>query len=227
MFDKEFYRGAQVWLVGSKMYRLNTPESDEDYVGVVFRPEMGLDPFVDPSFTETRGEMVLHSAYKLAKLIYKGNPNVLDLLYHEPLQADPVITSLIGVARPLAVHEGVVASYKGYVLAQKARGWEQSSKHGQREYNPTLGYDPKYIMHALRLTLVATGILETGTYYYLTEEELDFLRAVRGGAYPREQLVDILDQRTKVFDRPRAEFISPEVVKGELSAFFRKLPRHV
>lgn len=221
MFDPEFYGDAQVWEVGSRMYGLNTAASDFDYVGVSYDPALIRDPLRDSHVTNVRDQEVIHSASKFAALIAKGNPNVMDLVYNKPLQKNRFVAGLVGEVAPYAVTRNLVNSTIGYLREQKRRGFVQSSKHGVRPEHRELGYDPKYIMHCLRMSFFLRGLLDTGAYYYLSEDERAFLMQVRSGTMSFDDINTIVtDSTAHIEELDTSSFSDGEVLRRVISEYF-------
>lgn len=220
-FDPEFYKGAQVWEVGSRMYGLNTAASDFDYVGVLFDPARLVDPLADSHFTNTSDQQVIHSVSKFANLVAKGNPNVMDLVYNPAKKEVPFVKGLVGVMRPLAVTRNLVNATIGYLREQKRRGFVQSSKHGVRPEHRELGYDPKYIMHCLRMVFFLRGLLDTGDYHFLTQDEREFLMTVRSGTMSLADITRIVEDGTRGIDEiDTGSFSDGEPLREAISNYF-------
>lgn len=213
------YNKAQVWIVGSRMYNLHTPDSDYDYVGVEVNENIA-DPTTDQAYTHVEGQSVKHSMVKFAQLLIKGNPNVLDLVFHAPMQEQPLVKGLIAAVQPYSITQATIRQYKGYLNNQQERGFQQQREHGHRETE--LGYDPKYIMHCMRLAFTLQGIAQTGTYHYLTPEQATYLRTVREGTLPLEEMLPIasaLVRDVEAIDPERFPDVAP--LKKTVQSYFK------
>jgi predicted nucleotidyltransferase len=187
--SETFFRSlkAQVWVTGSHMYGLATPESDVDYTGV-FQPVDYLSPLVDRDRTQTftnpdGDDFVAHTAAKFAQLAVKGNFNILDLFFHEPVVSQEFVQGLVAVARPHVITRNVLSNYMGYISSQKGRDADSARRRNpvRQAQQERVGYDGKYLSHMLRGIYTLSEILKTGTYHYLTEVERGLLLQVKRG----------------------------------------------
>ncbi|MCA1800413.1 MAG: nucleotidyltransferase domain-containing protein [Actinobacteria bacterium] len=210
MFEvPEFFNGlknAQVWLVGSHLYGLNTEDSDMDFGAVFFDPAKHVDPFYNDNVTNTNdtNDFYAHDLAKYARLLRKGNPNLVDLVFVEPVQKSRVVSDFLAAVRELVVHQGLLKSYFGYAQNQGKRGFlYRTRENPDRLAQVTeLGYDPKYVSHLLRLCFQGRKMLEHGTYpamsYY--PETQQFLREVKSGDLPLEHAEQIVELNVGMFE---------------------------
>src|SRR5688572_6406982 len=125
------YRGNLEWLVprtilfarhGSHAYGLNTPTSDEDFKGVVIPPKEFHFGFAQ-RFEQAESkepDMVIFDLKKFMFLASECNPNIIEVLWTEPL----VVTSLgekLRAARQLFLSKKAKHTFSGYALAQMKR----------------------------------------------------------------------------------------------------------
>lgn len=190
---KDFYKHSHVWLAGSHMYRTNVATSDEDYIGVEFSPQKIVNPFRKQDQTDVKDENVRHSAFKFAQLLVKGNPTIVDLVHHDPIQKQWFVEGLVNAARPYALTSNVLRGYLGYLNEQSRRGFRQQRKHGHRPEEEELGYDPKYIGHCFRLATVLQNVYNTREYYYLSEHEVNHIRSLRSGTHPADEVIPYIE----------------------------------
>lgn len=206
----------QTWLVGSRLYGIHNEDSDYDYRSVVFRRDDFVDPFRSKEWATDGEEKSSWSLAKFARLLVVGNPNVLDLVYNPPLEETPFIAGLVSSARPFAITNKTIDSYIGYLRSQQSRAFR--SQRGTRG-NPT--YDMKYLSHAFRLHFSLVGILATGGYHYLSEDERSFIRHVRAGGLPGEEVVGILNERVSALDKVRNTLPGPETLTRVVRLYIR------
>lgn len=148
-----------VYLTGSHMYGLNTPDSDHDYT-VIFH-----DP-VDDRCVFRQYPDVLHSAgndhkmyslRKFAELLPKGNPNAVELAArHREIQQSFTVSSLpstfllidafMTAVQPYLVTQNLLSAYMGHVTQVQT---EMTKK----------GVTPKRLSHALRLAACALEVI--------------------------------------------------------------------
>ncbi|MFW6243414.1 MAG: DNA polymerase beta superfamily protein [bacterium] len=70
-------------IVGSHAYGLNTPNSDVDYKGIFLLNNQNLltlDNYID-QVSDDKNDKVYYELNRYAELLYKNNPNILELLY--------------------------------------------------------------------------------------------------------------------------------------------------
>lgn len=225
-FKDDFNRA--VWLTGSRMYGLNKPDSDFDYVGIYFDKDEYLNPFKDRYVTKTSNENshTKHSAAKFAKLLVKGNPNVAELVFHEPVEASFIAKKMIRMVKPYVVTDHLAASYMGYINEQVRRGFKPSTPQNpeRKAQLEEIGYDAKYIMHVLRLAWTLQKILLTRSYQPLTDEQREFLMTVREGTYAKDEIMGMVnDQITALeleYNQCKPGLQTSEMLKMQLEKFF-------
>lgn len=118
-------------LVGSHMWGLQRPESDTDYRQVnLWDLRTALSPFTDSD----RGEQELsgeddvthYNARRFLRLLYKGNPTMLELVFGPAVTADPVWDA--EALWPVMDYDGLIASHPGFILSQI----RQTERHEHR-----------------------------------------------------------------------------------------------
>ena len=191
------YHNPHVWLTGSRLYGLNNEDSDYDYTGIHFDLRDMLNPFKDRERTDTYQEnsITFHSAAKFARLLVKGNPNIVELVYGQPEIKSRWGEFLIHSVKPHVVTRNLAAAYMGYVSEQYRRGFKPSTpQNPQRKAQlEELGYDAKYIMHFLRLCFTLSEILLNGEYKTLSAVDRKFLMRVRSGEYAKDEIIKICE----------------------------------
>lgn len=201
---------ANVWLVGSRMYGLHNEDSDYDYTGVYFDLVEFCDPLVDREKTKTwdNNNLTLHSFAKFARLLVKGNPNMIDLVFHSPVRSCEVGRKFVEVVKPHVITQNVASAYMGYLNEQKRRGFKPSTpQNPQRKAQlEELGYDTKYLMHFLRLSYMLQDVLLTKTYGVLDEARLYFLKEVRAGTFTHSTMMTVANQEYEVTEKLYAQY---------------------
>jgi len=122
---------------GSHMYGLNTPESDEDYMGI-FMPTsedlLGLNKLeeIDNSTKSSKEDRrntkedvdeKLYSLKKYLHLALQNNPNIVEVLFSSPesiIEMTPVFQELID-NRDKIVSQKIYYSFTGYAFAQRKK----------------------------------------------------------------------------------------------------------
>ncbi len=115
-------------LSGSKAYGLDTPQSDTDLKGVFFLPKeqfFGLE-YTSQVSNETNDE-VYYELGRFVELLYKNNPNILELLASPPecvLYKHPLMDK---IQLEMFLSKLCKETFAGYALTQirKARGYKK------------------------------------------------------------------------------------------------------
>jgi len=123
--------------VGSHLYGLNRPESDEDYAGIIVPPKsyfLGLDKVeeVDCSIVSKKADgrndkdAVDRKFYEIRKFValaMQNNPNIIEQLFVTP--ENIVFINVYGRAllqhRHLFPHKGLKGRFCGYAISQKQK----------------------------------------------------------------------------------------------------------
>ena len=225
----EFFKStkAQVWVVGSHMYGMNTPDSDLDFTGVYHDVLEYRSPFFDrdATITSSNNNYSLHTASKIAKMLVKGNFNAVDLVFHEPVVVQPFVKGMLDVARPYVLTQNVASAYMGYISSQKDRlvGHKPQSPARKAQVEK-LGYDPKYAAHLLRGMKTLYHLLETGEYLYLQGGLLETLTEIKLGNFDAVQVAALIDnflpKLRDSYERNKSKLELPGLLQSELVAYF-------
>ena len=142
-------------------------------------------------------DVIVYSARKWARLALAGNPTVLLVLFvpdEEVVYRDEVGAELVDNAHRF-VSKLAAQRFLGYLESQRGGITGESGAHTNRpELVAAHGYDTKYAMHALRLGYQGIELLSTGRITLpVPEPDRSFLRAVRRGEVPLDEVVDAVD----------------------------------
>lgn len=134
MFDWTQYRGNLAWLQGrtilmcrhgSHAYGTSTPESDEDFRGVVIAPREfhlgALHKFEQAVCNDP--DLTVFEARKFVSLAAQCNPNVVEILFvddSDRLLVTPLGERLLGM-RDLFITKRVRHTFSGYAASQLSR----------------------------------------------------------------------------------------------------------
>lgn len=174
---------------GSRAYGTATPQSDVDLVAVVIPPInylVGTKKWDSLRFTVDDKDIRIYSFSKFVSLLANNNPNVLELLWLPSdcyLQLHSTGSRLLD-NRGLFLSQKVLHSFGG--CANQLKKESGLGAKGKEEAE-TLGYNPKAVMHNVRLLFMLNELLETGKFT-VRRPEADFLLDIRSGTYSKEYL---------------------------------------
>jgi hypothetical protein len=151
--------------VGSHLYGLDTPESDEDYLGIFVTPTYDILRLRKPTQTHVTKDpdTTLHEVEKFMYLAAKGNPTVLELLYSPEYLYITWEGEMLVAARDAFLSNNVRNSFGGYAY-QQAVNLQKRTNEGKVGFNPkvTKHYE-KHARHCFRLLRQGKELIETGT----------------------------------------------------------------
>lgn len=177
---------AYVTRAGSYGYGLNTPESDEDFRGFFFPKKKHLLGFLaGPEHMQKMDgglDFTLWEVRKTFKLAAEANPNVLEVLFTDPVD-HIYVTSLakeILKEKELFLSRKIAKTYLGYAVSNYKR-----IKLPGDEFS----YDGKDAMHMVRLLHTGYNALLTGKLQVKQNEEMRAeLLSIKARKVPWDQL---------------------------------------
>jgi predicted nucleotidyltransferase len=207
--ETPFGRPGFLVLAGSRLFGMDTPESDYDYVGAIVEPEayrIGLKNYRQDGKDYQRGfeqhmfkgdnhEGSVYSVWKLASMLAEGNPTCLALMFANPIRDD------YGICTP-EFREMVISRKSGhrfmkYMEAQRKSMIGQRAKHVTRqELIRDHGFDTKFAAHLIRLGYQGVEFLTTGNITLPMPDEsvvsgsrLNLLD-IRAGEWSMKEVID-------------------------------------
>lgn len=170
-------------ICGSKLYGLETPESDTDYGIVLLETPSQIFGIqnadkISQKITDETDENI-HYLKRFCYLAARCNPNVLEWLWAPPskiLYADEDFQELILNRRRMFVGvRNLYRTHLGFASAQikKLQGKNPVVGASRRAIIDKYGYDIKYAAHALRL------LSQLMDYFYSEQFQYPFVEDVR------------------------------------------------
>lgn len=175
-------------VAGSRLYGLNTHESDDDFMGIFVSTEaekLGLSPIEQVGADDD----TMYELSKWVRLAVNGNPTVLQLLWTPEsmwVQWDSRWPRIQQDLRNLVLSERCRASFLGYLDGQRKK---LINGRGQREeLKAKYGYDTKFAMHMIRLAIQGIEVVRDGHMSLpMIDKHRDYLLHVRKGSYTQDE----------------------------------------
>jgi uncharacterized protein len=157
-------------LAGSRLYGMDTPESDYDYVGALIEPaeyRLGLKKnanqhgFEQHMFKGDDHEGSIYSLWKLVQMFAEGNPTILCLMFADPLVDEFGICT--DKFRKMVSSRKSGHRFMKYMEAQRKSMIGERAKHVTRlQLIEDYGFDTKFAAHLIRLGYQGCEFLSTG-----------------------------------------------------------------
>jgi len=203
--------------VGSHMYGTNTPESDDDFMGVFIPDEdyvLGWNKKVEqvefrtnPSSSGKANQVgdvdcTLYSLPKWIKLAAGNNPNILEIFF----APENCVLHINGLGKMLMdeyalfVSQKAYHSFKGYSHSQLEKlKTKKNNDTGRRHLVEKYGFDTKLALHNMRLLLESIQLMKGGKIEFpLAENKL--LLDVKRGKYSEEEFFKKSDALVQMCD---------------------------
>ncbi len=188
-------------IVGSKLYGLDTPESDTDYRGFGMPDVSAIIGLRRQEQDETKSleensEGTIFSLNKYIHLLMKGNPTVFELAFANEkfhVESTPEGLEICAFVKKHFVTKHLFKPYSAYFRAQQ-RELNNTKRIGKRlELVKKYGYDCKYASHAARLAYQCCELMRTGTLNPTLEgAEREICMGIKTGAYSLSKVNDLL-----------------------------------
>jgi predicted nucleotidyltransferase len=192
-------------IVGSKLHRLDTPDSDTDMKGVYVAPLKSLtDPFSNDErvYDASDKDETLYEFRHFARLATKGNPTVLEVLWSDmnwvPRESWDAAQELLANRQRFLDGPTIRAAHLGYAKSQQ----QKLTRDGYSE-NPRRA--AKATVAWIRVLQQGIDLLATGSFYpnlrdaqpvlhdYLHGLKFGEIPAERGRGFAEELEKDLLD----------------------------------
>lgn len=151
-------------LAGSRLFGIDTPESDYDYIGAVIEGEdhsLGLKgKFEQHTFEGDGFEGTIYSLRKFTTLLLSGNPTIVTSMFADP------ITDEYGICtdefRQAAISRKAGQAFLGYMASQRGKMLGERTGTNRPDLISAFGFDTKFAGHLIRLGYQGCEYLETG-----------------------------------------------------------------
>jgi predicted nucleotidyltransferase len=183
--------------VGSHLYGLETPESDEDFLGVYVAPTwdvLSLHSKPQETIVSKDPDTTMHELEKYMRLAAQGNPTVLELLFCPTYEVCDYYAGgeMLLEGREYFLSNRVRDTYGGYAY-QQAKKLDLRISQGLEGFGPELKKRyAKHARHIFRLMMQGEELLTTGI---ITPRLEDPQALFEVGELPPEKLIPLF-QRT-------------------------------
>lgn len=192
---------------------------DVDIFGIVLPPPdylIGLDSWDHQIIKQEELDVVFFSYHKAVNLLLKANPNVFGFLW---LRDEHYIIRTPAMERLIANRDAFSSQKAGHTFAGYARGqlnkmqpaaFEGYMGEKRKALVEKYGYDTKNAAHCLRILKMGIEFLNTGALKVYRDDDADFLRAVKSGAYTLDEIKVFAEGYFSLYDEARQKTKLPE-----------------
>jgi len=192
-------------LVGSRLYALDTPESDWDYRGVSTpsaQDLLGLEDTARKHWdtdndSTTPGETTFYSITKFFLLLEKSNPTLTETLFvpdDAVIITSPLWEEVRAFAKSQFITKRIIPSYFGYFKDAFIRVKEKKAQNDRVWMIAKWGYDVKNSSHCYRIAVQATELMTTGSCSpRMSGKDREIAFDMKNGKYTYEQTMGLLE----------------------------------
>lgn len=193
-------------IVGSKLYGLDTPESDTDFKGFGMPSLSAIIGLNRQEQDESKSlsentEGTIFSLNKYFHLLIKGNPTIFEIAFADPkfhIIKEPQADNVLDFVANECVTKHLFKPYNAYFRAQRHE-LNNTCRTGKRlQLVQQYGFDIKFAAHAARLGFQCCEIMQTGTLNpTMIGEEREVCFAIKCGKLTLSRVNDILEELDK------------------------------
>src|SRR5574344_1067156 len=179
------------YIRGSRLYNLNTENSDIDYSGIFVEDIdelLGLGFNYRREISDEKHDLVYYEIGVYMKLLLKSNPTILESLFipqDKILIDSPEINEIRGYRDEL-VTKSCFNAFCGYSSSRL------TTLHNIPEDTT---YDSKDIMHSFRLIAMCTEVANGDGFNVVRTKDHDFLMDVRNNKFTRSEITKLLKEK--------------------------------
>ena len=214
-------------LSGSHATNLATPTSDEDWRGVYQVPtKMLLGLHKSPETIEVPPDTTYWELAHFARLLLKGNPNIMELLWIDidgPITAYDIIASDAGMhTRLIDEIRAIRTSFFTTAMINSYLGWVTKERRILGGYAATGDPNAKHLTgkrgsHLVRLLMGLGAALTTGVLPVRLEgAEQAMCMAIKKGEWSAESVLSTIDAMRASCDMLAADANWPEPAPGPI-----------
>lgn len=231
--------------VGSRMFGLDTPESDKDFIRLTYAPESVFNPKLKTNKTfvipETNSEGTQIELSSLIGMLSRGDLKVAEAFCSDTMEGNPPLfvhpTFAPYMHRIVEVADGIpmLDTFKKELKRRYSKLWYREVNPKARNYNAEQEYDSKYAAHLYRVIheAMAYSINAKLTTRSLTTDE-EFRKAyldIKNGVKRKADVYDIVTQQMVIAeqaldnmeDKPEYDFSSIESLYFEIYGIARSM----
>jgi len=189
-----FYRIIYAYR-GSIAHNMYVPPEEEmgtddvDLMGVAIPPisyYLGLDKFEQTQIQEGKDDIIIYELTKFIRLLIKGNPNVISLLWNDPQMYLELTEEgkILIENRELFSTKWIPKAFLGYANAQMKKMFSGSYQgymgEKRKKFLDKFGYDVKNAAHMIRLLRMCREFLITGRMNVYREDAEELINIKKG-----------------------------------------------
>lgn len=227
---------------GSTAHNMYVPPGDElstddvDYMGITISSidyYLGMKNFEGMEIKKEQDDIVIYDIKKFFRLLSKGNPNVLSLLWLIPehyITLTDIGMEIINKRKMFSSKE-VVKSFIGYASGQMYKMQHQAYQGYMGEKRKIIcdrfGYDTKNAAHMIRLLRMCNEFLDTNMLQVFRVEDRDELIDIKLGRWSFDSVVAesekiLAEIRSKEKDSILPDHVDEEAVNSLLVNLMEK-----